>query len=301
MELIHFINQCTWNDIENYLKLKHPPGLIMKGIKGLGIHTAGNYIASKLLDCSIEELSKNPDFYEITSHTIKVEDINEMLEECNRNSLGSRRVVIIQNAHTMSSIAQNRLLKLLEDRASNNILILYTNKDCLLSTIESRCYDIYFRPVENEKMVFLLSEQNIDNKYHDFMCFLTENAPFLLQEEESLLTDYIEYHDKINKIKERSELLSLLHCLKEKDENEFFTTHEKNPVLNIRLLLFPFYQMVMNISKNDNHETVAYPYNLYNFEEAVMVLEQGLIHLKMIQHNYTKNDYFNLLRYIIQV
>lgn len=300
MELKSFINQNTMNDIENYLKLHNPPGLIMKGIKGLGIDIAGHYVASKLLKCSIEELNSNPDFYEVAENPLKIEDIDEMLEVCNSNSLGNHRVVVIQNAETMSSIAQNRLLKLLEDRSSSNILILCTNKDCLLSTIESRCYDIYFQPIEKEKMVTLMLEQGIEEKYHDYLCFLTENAPFLLTNNPDVINDYIEYHQKMCDIKERKELLSLLHCLKEKDENEFFTTHEKYPEFNIRFLLFPFFEMVTNCDENQK-SPAHFPLNLYDFKQAVNVLEQGFLHLDMLQQNYTKNDYFNLLCYLIQI
>ena len=300
MELKRFINQNTMNEIENYLKLHHPPGLIMKGIKGLGIDIAGHYIASKLLKCSIEELNSNPDYFEVTENPIKIEDIDEMLEMCNINCLGNHRVVVIQNAETMSSISQNRLLKLLEDRASSNILILCTNKDSLISTIESRCYDIYFHPIEKEKMVSLLLEQGIEDRYHNFLCFLTENAPFLITNDLDMITDYIEYYQKLCDIKERKELLSLLHCLKEKDENEFFTSHEKYPEFNIRFLLFPFFEMVTNYVE-DRKSPTSFPHDLYNFKQAVNVLEQGFLHLSMLEHNYTKNDYFNFLSYLIQV
>lgn len=300
MELKNFINQNTLNDIENYLKLHHPPGLIVKGIKGLGIHIAAHYIAAKLLNCSIEDLNSNPDFYEVTETPIKVEDVDEILEKCNITSLGNHRVVVIQNAETMSSIAQNRLLKLLEDRASSNILILCTIKNSLISTVESRCYDIYFHPVEKEKMVSLLLEQGIEEKYHDFLCFLTEYAPFLIINNLEVINDYIEYYKRLCCIKERKDMLSLFHCLKEKDENEFFSSHEKYPDFNIRVLLFPFFEMVTSFDEC-RRSSATFPENLYDFKQAVNVLEQGFLHLSMLQHNYTKNDYFNLLSYLIQV
>lgn len=299
MQLKHFINQKTLNDIENYLSLKMPPGLILKGIKGLGKSKAGYYIASELLGCKVDELQSNPDFIQITNYPIKVEDINEMLDSSNKSSMGKHRVILILNAHTMTGITQNRLLKILEDRASSNILILHTEQDSLLSTIESRCYEILFYPLEEKKMRMIMNEQGIECKFHDFLCFLTENTPYSLIDNKDSIEDYLLYFDKMHKIESRKDILSLFHFMKEKDENEFYSAHDSFPSYNIRLLLYPFYRMIIDTC-NNSLDTECFPCNLYNFEQAVNIMEHGLLHLQMVQQNYSKNDYFNLLRYILQ-
>lgn len=299
MELNHFINQSTQNDIENYLSLKNPPGLILKGIKGLGKEKVGEYIASRLLGCSTEELKSNPDYIQLINYPIKVEDINDMLEACNRNSMGKYRVVFILNAHTMTNITQNRLLKILEDRSSSNILILHTERDCLLSTIESRCYEMLFYPLENLKMKNIMLEIGIEEKYHNFLSFLTENAPFSILENKDVISDYINHYEELSGIKNRKDLLSIFHFIKEKDDKEFYSTHAKFPSYNIRLVLYPFYKMIME-TYDKSLQTKGFPNNQYNFEQAVRIMEHGLLHLQMLQQNYTKNDFFNLLRYILQ-
>lgn len=44
-----------------------------------------------------------------------------------------------------------------------------------------------------------------------------------------------------------------------------------------------------------------FPDTLYTRAQALEIMEYGLEHLSMAQRSYTKNDYFNLIRYIIQI
>ncbi len=61
---------------------------------------------------------------------------------------GARRVVVIDDAHTMNPAAQNALLKTLEEPPPSSVLILVTPAPGgLLSTVRSRCQSLRLQPL----------------------------------------------------------------------------------------------------------------------------------------------------------
>lgn len=300
MTLLNYINQDTIKELNNYLALKNPPGLILQGIHGLGKRNAANYLAAKLLNTTPDLLKINPDFYELhDTKQVKVEDISELLVICNRHSVGKRKIIIIDDAHTITPATQNRLLKVLEDQAEKNIIIMICEKDLLLSTIKSRCYSISFHPYQEKGIQNLFKDYKIAEEYWDFLGFLIENAPYAFINNQELINEYIQQYDKVKEITMREDILSLFHFLKEKDSNEFFSAHSENPEWNIRIILFPFYKMIQDAQLQIN-SNFNFPYNLYSYEQAMSILQYGMEHLRLANRLYTKNDYFNLLRFIIQ-
>ena len=66
-------------------------------------------------------------------------------------SHGRARVFIINEAHTMSTEAQNALLKTLEEPPMNTFILLITSQDdMLLPTVRSRCQSVRFGPLPND-------------------------------------------------------------------------------------------------------------------------------------------------------
>jgi len=66
---------------------------------------------------------------------------------------GTRRVVVIDDAHTMIDQAQNALLKTLEEPPGSSMLVLVTpNAGSLLPTIRSRCQTLRLQPLGTELM-----------------------------------------------------------------------------------------------------------------------------------------------------
>lgn len=302
MKQLKYINQDTLLNIENYLSIKEPPSIILAGISGLGKTKSAYFIAASLLSCDENGLIGNADFFETKKkQALKVEDIEELLYLSQRSSIGDRKVFIIHNADTITKVTQNRFLKLIEDFGNKNILIFISNSLTLIPTIISRCYFIKFHPLKQSLMESVLKEFKIENCYHDFISFLLENAPYHLINDICSLDQYIEMYDKLKKIAKREDLLPTLHVLGEKDSSSFYDNHSEHISWTIRLILFPFYKL-LNESQNSRLSTkTEYPYLLYNKNEAFQILETGSKHLNMIHCNYTKNDFFNLLRYIIQV
>ena len=301
MNLNEILNNDTIKEIEGYLALQNAPGLILQGIGGLGKAKVANFVSASILGCSEEDLINNPDYFQTDpSKSIKVEDINALLDIANRSSIGNKKIIVIHNAHTMTLQTQNRLLKLLEDRYKTNTVILHTQKDVLIDTIKSRCYSIFFHPLSEDKMKRYLSHKKLDDKYHDFLSFLVENSPLMIDEHMEVLNDYIAMYEKMSSLTMREDLLNIFHCLKEKDNDEFYSGHSEFPTWNIRLLLFFFYRMVTNVVLEKKSDS-KFPANLYSYEQAYQILLHGMEHMTLADNMYTKNDYFNFIRYIIQI
>ncbi len=87
----------------------------------------------------------HPDVTIIDQESIKVEDVNKIMGKLSTLPLSNRyKVFVILNAETINEIAQNKLLKSLEEPNDSNIFILTTSKsDKLLPTIMSRLSKIY--------------------------------------------------------------------------------------------------------------------------------------------------------------
>lgn len=79
------------------------------------------------------------------------------------SSEGGWRVVIIDDADTMTRGAQNALLKILEEPPKNSILILIAHRaGALIPTIRSRTRFINFQPLQNDSIKNLLEKLNHD-------------------------------------------------------------------------------------------------------------------------------------------
>ncbi|MBY0555319.1 AAA family ATPase [bacterium] len=82
---------------------------------------------------------------ELTRPVIKVEKIRDLLDSLSLSSMGSARVVIIDQAQTMNPQASNALLKTLEEPSENIFFILITNDvHQFLPTIRSRTQVVRF-------------------------------------------------------------------------------------------------------------------------------------------------------------
>lgn len=296
------INVKTVNEITNYLSLYEPPGLILQGPNGLGKSEAARYIAADLLNCMEQELYRNPDFFETPRDSIiKAENIDELLTGSQRSAIGSRKVFIIHNAHTITAATQNRLLKLLEDHAKKNILILLSATDRLLDTIKSRCHTISFYPLAQKSMKGYLNTLGVEEEYWDFLCNLTECCPWSIPVYDTEIKEYISQLKQMYNLTVRSDLLRLFHLQKEKDNDNFFAVHGDHQAWNIRILLFPFHELLIKNIYGRSPKQAPFPFKLYTDTQALKILEYGLKHMTMLQNAYTKNDYFNLVRFIIQV
>lgn len=92
---------------------------------------------------------------------IKISQIRDLQTEANKQPHEARRrVVIIDEAHTLTTEAANALLKTLEEPTTRMQLVLVTDQaHRLLDTIISRCQTLRFAPLENDDIQAILRER----------------------------------------------------------------------------------------------------------------------------------------------
>ncbi len=92
---------------------------------------------------------------------IRIGQIRSLIDTLSMKPYGAgRRVVIINEAHSMNPEAGNALLKMLEEPPADTVLILMAPQTAdLLPTIVSRCQHIRFRPLTDATLTALLIAQ----------------------------------------------------------------------------------------------------------------------------------------------
>lgn len=143
----------------NRQRLAH--GYIFEGVAGCGKRLVARALAKALLceknqdegcghcaSCLKFDTLNHPDFLEVEpdGKSVKVEQIEALQSFVLLKPYSSdRKVVIVDEAQTMTASAQNRLLKLIEEPPSYATLIFVTTQaDALLPTILSRCQILTF-------------------------------------------------------------------------------------------------------------------------------------------------------------
>lgn len=117
----------------------------------------------------------------------------------------SYKIALINKADKMTDQASNCLLKTLEEPNSKTILILITsNSESILSTINSRCQKINFLPVPEkeikEKIGRIINLKNTDNKDLDKIIKLSNRRPGLAIQYLENKNLFKEYQDIILKL-----------------------------------------------------------------------------------------------------
>jgi DNA polymerase III subunit gamma/tau len=99
-----------------------------------------------------------------------VDDIESLMEDARLSPINSpRKVLVLDEAHMLSTPAQNKLLKTLEDGIGQTcIMLATTNPEKLLPTIRSRCIRINITPVESRVVLqFLKNIVTQENVPHE--------------------------------------------------------------------------------------------------------------------------------------
>lgn len=96
-------------------------------------------------NCRRIEIAKHPDLIMVDKQAIQVDDIGEIVYNCQLKPVFSdKKIIFIKNAHLMNEASQNKLLKTLEEPSENVIFVLTTDQpDKLLTTIQSRLKKVY--------------------------------------------------------------------------------------------------------------------------------------------------------------
>ncbi len=148
------IKETLSKNIENNT-LSH--SYLFVGTDGIGKKMLAIELAKKVL-CLEKEfiIGNHPDFMcvEPDGNNIKIEQIRFLQRKIQEKPITSnKKVYIINNADTMTTEAQNCLLKTLEEPPEFAIIILIgRNENTFLPTIKSRCIILNFKPIEDEKI-----------------------------------------------------------------------------------------------------------------------------------------------------
>lgn len=189
-------------------KISH--SYIFWGIEGIGKKLIAQQLAKAILctkekentctckSCIEFNTNNNPDFIEIEPEQgkIKIEKIREMQRKvAEKPIISERKVYIINDAETMTTEAQNCLLKTLEEPPEYITIILITsNENSLLGTIKSRCTRIHFEEL-TEKEIKKYAESNYEEK-------INENIIKLAQGSIKQLTNYKEHQELYSNIEQ---------------------------------------------------------------------------------------------------
>lgn len=151
---------------------------LFTGPEGVGKKTTARQFAAILLceaqgtnlpcgtcpSCVQFSSGNNPDFLHIQPQgaTIKIDQVRSLKKALGFAPLESpRRVILLEDVHTMRREAGNSLLKLLEEPPPDNILLLTADDfEPILPTILSRCQTISFHPLPIALAAQVIARQN---------------------------------------------------------------------------------------------------------------------------------------------
>ncbi len=143
--------------------------IMLTGNEGSGKRFVARTIAEALLAGSLEN---HPYFIHLepAGKSFTIDQIRELQKSMKLKTTGSktiRRVAILQDVHTMTTEAQNALLKLLEEPPDDTILLLTAQGDSSMKpTIYSRVQRVHLKPVAIEHLPKNISEHKDISKLH---------------------------------------------------------------------------------------------------------------------------------------
>ena len=185
-------NEKNKNILEKSIKLnKFSHSYIFWGIEGIGKKAIAKEFAKKILcqqpqancnckSCIEIDSNNNPDFQLIEPNEgkVKIEQIREMQRKvAEKPIISNKKVYIIDNADTMTTEAQNCLLKTLEEPPEYiTIILICTNEDNLLSTIKSRCTRMHFESIDIEEIKKYIKQNYPDQETSENIINLSQGS-----------------------------------------------------------------------------------------------------------------------------
>lgn len=146
-----------------------PPALLFGGQSGTGKTSAARLLAAALNctqptngdccatcpSCVAVRNGHSHSVHEIDAATNGgVADIRALRQLAEYASDGPWRVILLDEAHSLSREAFNALLKVLEEPPARTLFVLVTTEpDKIMETVRSRCMPIFFRPVAHAAIV----------------------------------------------------------------------------------------------------------------------------------------------------
>lgn len=176
-----------------YIAGRLPHAMIFSGLAGVGKFTTAKALAGLFLceqpkgtspcgkceSCKLMDSGGHPDFHRVYKELIRVHDktgkskgtsisIDVIREELIKvaglkSNMDCGKVFVIEQAELMMPVAQNALLKTLEEPQGRTLIILITDQaDYLLPTVRSRCQTIGFSSLDLKRVETELAKKGID-------------------------------------------------------------------------------------------------------------------------------------------
>lgn len=106
--------------------------------------------------CVAMMAGRHPDFIEIdAASNTGVDNIRQIIDSSSLLPLmGRKKIYLIDEVHMLSKAAFNAFLKLMEEPPASVIFILATtDTQKIIETVRSRCFQLYFRPVQEDALL----------------------------------------------------------------------------------------------------------------------------------------------------
>ena len=131
-------------------------------------------------------LAKNSDIFHLKplpeKQTISVDQIRELISMLRTYAI-NRRVIIIDEANSMTEPSQNAFLKALEEPNKNtNFILVAKNPKLMLDTVRSRCQTLMLHKTTSAQDKKLLEKYNLDPASSQQILFLAAGRPLLIKE-----------------------------------------------------------------------------------------------------------------------
>lgn len=131
-------------------------------------------------------LAKNSDTFHLKplpeKQTISVDQIRELISKLRTYAI-NRRVIVIDEADSMTEPSQNAFLKALEEPNKNtNFILVAKNPKLMLDTVRSRCQTLTLHKTTSTQDKKLLEKYNLDPASSQQILFLAAGRPLLIKE-----------------------------------------------------------------------------------------------------------------------
>ncbi|MFR4747484.1 MAG: hypothetical protein ACLT94_00205 [Lachnospira eligens] len=264
-------------------------GYILLGKNGSGVFDEAIDIASKVIngnplrsaDVNIIELEEG-------KREITLEQISVINQSANINPFGNVHVHVIRDGERMSAAVQNQLLKVLEDGAEKNLIIICTSERLML-TVSNRCV-YYFAGT-------LMSECELTSTADELgypvwiIATLTQGCRDVMNNKDFL--KICNLFMELSNLTASNDILFTFEALKDKDDSLIKKIDEEM----LLCMLCGFNKLLEDSLLNGKYW--GKPVRIFNYsKERILELQEKILNsIRLTKlRQLTVNDYFNLIR-----
>ena len=294
-------NEEAVKKAEDYVRGNAYGPLLISGEEGLGQEVLAMEIASALL--KTEEPENHGNFYALRPEkgVIRVEQVEELLDRSRILAhSGSKKVFVIFDIGCMTKQAQNRLLKLLEDRNDTNVLLMTQESGKVLDTIVSRSIGIRLQRVPKQRMETYLRELGEERDLAVFTAVM-RGCPYRYEGIRAKIDMFRQIYTAQLEMGQKKQILYLFHEVKEKDKESFYEKNRQQlyELLNMEFSLFEelllWKEGAVASLPDERYLNLD---RLYGMADVIRILQAILEQKRNLKNagQYTRNDFVDLLR-----